>query len=361
MNRSFSLSFGSLLVASFLGTAAVTGPVRAEGALPGRLQDTGFRFASDESAPDALQRFTPQYPLWSDGTDKRRWIHLPPGTTIDASNPDAWVFPRGTKLWKEFALHGRRLETRYIEHQADGTWRFAAYVWNESGTEAVLAPSRGTVIIGVAGSPRGRYLVPSRGDCMVCHGSTTVPVLGFTALQLSTDRDPNAAGARAPRKGELDLRALLAHGTLRNWPGTLSDAPRIPAASPIERAALGTLHGNCAHCHNTSANRAPLNLTLAHGVAEPVDRYREVLRTTIGAPSRWRASHADDDAGAALEPHVIVPGLPESSVLFTRMQSRHGATQMPPLATELPDRESLELIHHWITHDLTQPHKELRP
>ncbi len=55
--------------------------------------------------------FTLQYPLWSDGTRKRRWLCLPPDSTIDASRPDAWEFPRGTRVWKEFA-HERTIETR---------------------------------------------------------------------------------------------------------------------------------------------------------------------------------------------------------------------------------------------------------
>ena len=37
--------------------------------------------------------FAPQYPLWTDGAAKRRWISLPPGTAIDASDPENWVFP----------------------------------------------------------------------------------------------------------------------------------------------------------------------------------------------------------------------------------------------------------------------------
>ena len=64
--------------------------------------------------------FSPQYPLWSDGAAKRRWISLPPGTAIDASRPDAWEFPRGTRLWKEFSLD-RPVETRFIERLPDGS------------------------------------------------------------------------------------------------------------------------------------------------------------------------------------------------------------------------------------------------
>ncbi len=344
------------------GVAAGMGTSLSAGDFPERLRDTGL-YAANGGFPRAdVLGFAPQYPLWSDGTEKRRWIFLPAGTSIDATDADSWSFPRGTKLWKEFSLQGRRLETRYAEHGADGTWRFAAYVWDDSGKEAALAPSRGVTLTGVPGMPRGRYVVPSRGDCMVCHGSAPVPVLGFSALQLSPDRDPHAVGARALRAGEVDLRHLTAGGLLRHLPSTLTvTPPRIPATTPTERAALGMLHGNCAHCHNRSANRAPLPLTLAQGAADPVGRYNEVLRNTIDAPSRWRAPAAEDEATDALDSRIVVPGDPASSVIAIRMQSRHAATQMPPLGTVVPDTESLELIRRWITHDLTQPRKETRP
>lgn len=358
MNHSLRTSIAVLL--TLAGVAAGMDVTLPAGDFPERLRDTGL-YAANGGFPRAdLLGFTPQYPLWSDGTEKRRWIHLPAGTRIDASDPDAWSFPRGTKLWKEFSLHGRRLETRYAEHGTDGMWRFAVYVWDETGTEALLAPRRGVTLTGVSGMPRGRYPVPGRGDCMVCHESAAVPVLGFSAVQLSPDRDPHAVGARPLRVGEVDLRSLAADGLLRSLPATLAvTPPRIPAATPIERAALGMLHGNCAHCHNRSANRAPLPLTLAQGVADPVGRYNEVLQSTISAPSRWRAPNAEDDA--ALDARIVTPGDPASSVIAIRMQSRHAATQMPPLGTTLPDTESLELIRRWIKYDLTQPMKENRP
>ena len=137
--------------------------------------------------------FAPQYPLWSDGTSKRRWIYLPPGAAIDASRVDAWEFPVGTRLWKEFG-YDRRVETRYIERLADGSWRFAAYVWNKEGTDAVLAAEDGAVLP-VSAAPGGRYVVPSRNDCLACHEGPSVPVLGFSALQLST-RSRSARAAR---------------------------------------------------------------------------------------------------------------------------------------------------------------------
>ena len=54
-----------------------------------------------------------------------------------------------------------------------------------------LVPEDGAVVA-VADAPGGRYSVPSRNDCLACHEGPAVPVLGFSALQLSPDRDPLA-------------------------------------------------------------------------------------------------------------------------------------------------------------------------
>src|SRR5262252_6463018 len=105
--------------------------------LPERLSDTNlYAPGSTTQLQSDVLTFTPQYPLWSDGADKRRWIRLPANTAIDASLADAWQFPPGTQLWKEFAYGTRRVETRYIERQRNGRWRFASYVWDERGHEA---------------------------------------------------------------------------------------------------------------------------------------------------------------------------------------------------------------------------------
>src|SRR5512139_1057368 len=177
--------------------------------LPDRLSETGlFHPGAPETLRQGVFPFAPQYPLWSDGTTKRRWIYLPPGTAIDARDPDAWEFPPGTRLWKEFR-HGRALETRYLERLADGRWRFAAYLWDVEGGDAVLAPEGGAVL---AAGPTGRYVVPSRTDCLACHEGAAVPVLGFSALQLSPDRDPLAPHAEAPRAEREDLATLARRG-----------------------------------------------------------------------------------------------------------------------------------------------------
>ncbi|WP_144289799.1 hypothetical protein [Ideonella sp. A 288] len=300
--------------------------------------------------------YTPQYPLWTDGATKRRWLWLPPGRSIDASRPDAWVFPVGTRLWKEFAFAGRPVETRFIERCADGQWRFATYLWDADGRDARLAPERGIGALPVAGAPGGRHAVPARGDCLACHGDAPVPVLGVTALQLSPDRDPLAAHAEPLRDGDVDLRGLAARGWLRGLPpGLLRQPPRIAADSPAERAAVGYLHGNCGHCHHRAGTQVPLPLTLAQSVVDPKGSAAAVRASTVDAPSRYALQ-----GGAAGAP-IVAPGQPVASVLSIRMQSRQPLVQMPPLGTLAPDPEGLALVHRWIVQLNEHHRKETSP
>ncbi len=314
--------------------------------LPRSLRDTGLYVPGSitEVRRENLP-FSPQYPLWSDGATKRRWLYIPPGRYIDASKPGAWEFPPGTRLWKEFA-HGKPIETRYIERLEDGTWRFAAYVWNEQGTDAVLAPAGGIAALPAPTAPNGRYAIPGEADCRACHEGAAVPVLGVTALQLSPARDPLAP----KREDEADLPALVARGWLRNLPpALLEDPPRIAASSPIERTALGYLHGNCGHCHNSDDAAPPVDLVLSHGAGGAASA-QEVLRSLIGARSRYRAP------GLAADAPLIEPGRPEASVLVARMRSRNPQMQMPPLGTQVTDAAALDVIERWIVQ--LKPHRK---
>jgi hypothetical protein len=333
---------GSALLAGLALAAAQPGRAQADGPrpLPERLSDTGLYADPDARrvGPENLS-YSPQYPLWTDGAAKRRFIHVPPGAFIDASNPDAWVFPVGTKLWKEFSFAGRPAETRYIELGPDGGWLYAAYVWNEAGTDALLAPERG--LRGVAEiRPGVRHDVPGRTDCLACHEGRPTPVLGFGALQLSPDRDPLAPHAEPP--GELDLRVLVERGLVRGLPARLlARPPRVAAATPAGRAALGYLHGNCAMCHNASGPLSDLGLDLEQRVAAPSAELQAAL------PQPTRLFHVPGvAAGQSLR---LAPGSPEHSAIVVRLGSRSPSAQMPPLGTRIVDDEAVGLVSRWIS------------
>ena len=339
------------LALALLSAAAASAP-RPGPELPATLHATGLYAAgSGTEVRPGILAYAPVYPLWSDGASKRRWIRLPPGKTIDATHPDAFDFPPGTRLWKEFAMGGRRVETRYLERRADGRWVYATYRWNEQGTAAVLAAAGGERGLAVAEAPGGRYDLPSRNDCLACHEGAAVPVLGFSALQLSPDRDPLAPHAESPRPGDADLRTFVDRGLLRRLPQALLEAPpRIAATSATERAALGYLHGNCGHCHNDNGAPAPVKLVLAQQqVARPAASRERVLQTTVGVAGRYRPT------GATEALPRIAPGQAANSLLMLRMRSRHALLQMPPLGSTQPDPEGLALVERWIDRDLPRP------
>lgn len=334
------------VIVMLCGVLTLAGPADAHAddaigarGLPQHLADTGLYSSGGEISAHVLP-FSPQYPLWSDGAAKRRWIYLPPGTSIDASQPDAWEFPRGTKLWKEFS-HGRAVETRYIERAPDGSWRFGSYVWNADGSDAILAPAAGVRDLSAPNAPGARYTIPSESDCRACHEGAPVPVLGFSALQLSPDRDPLAPHADTGA-AVVNLRTLTARGLLAKLPPALLAAPpRIAASSPAERAALGYLHGNCGNCHNAEGPLAVLDMTLAQRVAAPAAA-NPVLESIVDVESQFHARGAP--AGAPR----IAPGHEATSVIALRMASRDPLQQMPPLGTTAIDAEAMRLIGRWI-------------
>jgi hypothetical protein len=329
-------ALGALLVA--LGAAACGGPVTFENA-PATLAGTGlFADAATGALAAGILPFEPQYPLWTDGARKRRWIALPPGAAIDASDVDHWRFPIGTRLWKEFTFPGGETETRFLHRRADGSWLYATYVQRPGDGAAILAPDCGVRAF-AATAPGRHHDVPSQTDCRLCHEGTRTPVLGFAALQLSPDRDPLAPNAVEPPPGALDLAGLAARGLIHDLPADLlATPPRIAARSAVERAALGYLHGNCSSCHNGDGPLQRLGVRFDYPVAADPG-IAPGIATTLGVPSQFRRR------GLELR---IAPGAPGSSVLVHRLAADDALAQMPPFGRHLVDRTAVALLTDWI-------------
>jgi mono/diheme cytochrome c family protein len=180
-------------------------------------------------------------------------------------------------------------------------------------------------------------------------------LLGVGALQLSTDRDPNAPHAEPVPAHGVDLRALVQRGLLGNLPGSLVEwPPRIHAETEAARAALGYLHANCGTCHTGAGELASLGFALNYDVAPPNGRGAHALFTAVGRQGKVRISSAPD----AVE--LIRPGHPDQSILFARMASRHPVLQMPPLATRLVDAAAVAVLRRWIA-EQAQPVPQFTP
>jgi hypothetical protein len=318
-----SAALAALLAASsgcmsYRSCAAPSPPLLA--ALPPRLSATGLYSDAQLSVASARARaFEPAFALWSDGAEKRRWIEVPEGAQIDASNMDDWAFPQGTKVWKEFSRAGRRLETRMLIKvgPAREDWSGASYVWRADGSDAILTPEGADDIGG------SEHDAPSAAECVGCHRGRGSFVLGFSAIQL--------AESRVASRSTLD--ALVEDGIL-------SDPPKRPIRLPgdaTQRAALGYLHANCGNCHNQ--NRPVREGPRCYDPRREIDFW---LRT-----DRLAAVEATP-AYASSIPEYITPADPDDSRMITVVSRRGMFLHMPPLASEHVDETGVALLRRWI-------------
>ncbi|HSD89003.1 MAG TPA: hypothetical protein VLB44_15855 [Kofleriaceae bacterium] len=280
--------------------------------MPGLLSQTGlYTDIRAKTLSSKLHEFAPANVLWSDGAEKHRWYYLPAGTTIDSSDMNHWKFPVGTKLFKEFARDGKRLETRLIWRVADTGNREAdtlvgSFVWNDAETDAVFAKDGAQDIKGTD------HDAPAADTCWRCHVGEAGHVLGLSALQLG------------------DVSAL-----------PLSSPPPAGTTYAAPNAALGYLHANCGHCHNPEGGAwVDSHLVLRLDVDEHDASTNQIVQTTVGVPlEQW--------IGRGYT-YRVVAGDPAQSALFYRMSQRTMNVQMPPLATEHVDDTGLALIQTWI-------------
>ncbi len=116
-------------------------------------------------------------------------------------------------------------------------------------------------------APGRHHSIPAVADCRDLPRLARTEILGFDALQLSDDRDPNAPHAEALTSDMVTLRTLVEEGRLQpsrtEW---VAEPPRIAADDARTRAALGYLSANCGNCHNRQSSIASLGLNLKHSL-----------------------------------------------------------------------------------------------
>jgi hypothetical protein len=289
--------------------------------IPLDLRDTGL-YASDGTVDASNRAFTPGWEAWSDGAEKTRWIHLPAGARIDDSDPNAWSFPVGTKLWKEFRVDGKKIETRLQWKDSPTHWSLAAYVWSDDQQHATLTN------VPVNPVPGSSYEVPA-GQCEQCHQSGERP-LGFSSVMLSA---PGAAGLTV---AQLAAEGLIASGA--------PASPPLGSASAVERDAVGYLHANCgAACHRPGGS-APFSMRielLADGSAP------QLASDTAAFQAINHASGYTPPGGSGRY-YRLRPTDEEHSTIFVRMSARTPGDQMPPLGSHAVDEDGRAALAAWI-------------
>jgi hypothetical protein len=296
------------------------------GPMPAKLSEAGLFEDLNERVPSKKAiTYEPTLPLWSNGSAKQRFLFVPKGERIDNARRDHWEFPVGTLFVKTFnfpqAKDQSPIETRIIRRLEDG-WDYQVYRWR-GGDAYLLALDRSLPVrLRTPDGERITHDIPSRFDCKNCHEHNETVVIGFDELRLNGVIEDQV-------QTQLEL---LAERDL--FTTALPELPlRITSDDPTERAVLGYMQGNCAHCHNASPQaESRLDLTFQVALANIIGRETEGSGQAVGVR--------------------VVPGVPEQSVLFQALSGEsedEDLKPMPPVGVQLRDAEAVELFREWIT------------
>ena len=308
--------------------------------VPPTLSATGIFTDLASLTPQAgFVPYAPNAPFWSDGSEKRRWIGLPPGGAIGFSPTEAWSFPIGTILVKHFELDTlagvRRLETR-VQYRTQSGWEYVTYRWNDSGTEAALVVTPELAFFEVDNplspgtSVSQPWLFMTAGQCRTCHTPSAGQVLGATTAQINGQFD-------YPLIPDNQLRAWNHVGLFSSSIGSPIQYTALPnpydeTSGTVTARARAYLDTNCANCHRPNG---PTGLNMDMRASTPVS-----LMNTHGIqPLAGQLGLGD--------PQRIAPFSTENSVVHERMQ-RLDLNRMPPVGSYTLDLVGLDLLQAWI-------------
>jgi uncharacterized repeat protein (TIGR03806 family) len=300
-------------------------------------------------------------PLFTDYALKERAIYMPPGTAATYDENGVFTFPVGTVITKTFYYPAdlrepdqnvRLIETRILMLTADG-WESWPYIWDEDQRDARLAPGGATRSISFVDadgtSQTANYLIPQRNQCRTCHarnvgpgGQTVQTPIGVRARYLHRDHDYGEQGTRNQLEHFAALGMLEGLPPLAEVPAAFDferiEADGVASLSPdeVDRAARDYLDINCAHCHDPAGPQGVTSqLFLNH---DNTDLFR------LGVCKR-PGSAGEGTFGLA---HDIVPGHPDLSILYRRLETTRVGAMMPLLGRSLRHDPAADLIYSWI-------------
>ncbi len=310
-------------------------------AFPRTLTETRlFASVKDHEPAPGLIPYDVNVKLWSDGAVKERFLALPHHQSVVFHEKDKWEFPVGAVLVKTFFLptdaanpdQRRRLETRLWLHSPRG-WEGYTYMWNDEQTEATLLADwpfkREFDVKTPEGPVKQEWIFPSRSDCQACHTHNVGFVLGWNTRQLNR---VEIHGKTPENQIDLFKRLKLFTAPLPASAAELEAYPdwKDPQA-PLEKRVRAYLDVNCAVCHSpggfgmSGGSKADLTYHT------PFEKAFAVPPKSTPNLKRW-----------------VVPARPQDSLLVQRIKSRNPKIQMPPLATNHPDVEAIQVIRRWI-------------
>ncbi|MGE0588392.1 MAG: SO2930 family diheme c-type cytochrome [Cyclobacteriaceae bacterium] len=309
-----------------------------------KLSDYGFFVGNlkDLNPAERVTEYELNSPLFSDYAFKKRFVFIPEGSQITYNSDDVFDFPNGTVLIKNFYYPSdfrkptddiRVIETRLLIKEGDA-WKALPYIWNDEQTEAFLEVAGKNLRVSWTheggSSQQVLYSVPNMNQCSGCHlrGDKIMPI-GPTARQLN---------GPIRSEDENQLVQWSSNGLLQGLP-EMTRVPRLVAynsdEAPVNLRARAWLEVNCAHCHRPDG---PAKTSGLHLLASVTNRAELGIGKAPVAAGRGSGGLLFD----------IVPGDPEASILYYRIQSSDPGVMMPELGMKLVHKEGVELVRQWI-------------
>ncbi len=315
---------GEILFTDRLGRIQSLEPVEVGPTVPPLLSKTGcVDVARPRQSPQGMIPYEVNMPLWSDRTDKVRWLALPADQKIRVLEQGELEFPIGTVMVKNFFWQDRPIETRLYVRHASGDWSGYSYEWREDLSDADLLEGGA-----YRNYPDLFWQFPSRAECGSCHTGSAGRTLGTSIMQLNRP-------VGEPFRQENQLKSWERMKLFDKPLGPIEHLrfpDRNDLSAPAKDWARAYLHANCAHCHQpNSTGRSTLDMRNTRPF-EDVGCGRKA-ELPLGLP----------------EEQVIATGRPDSSSLLARMGSVDWSTRMPRLGSFVVDDLAVERIRTWIT------------
>src|SRR6185312_15331079 len=270
---------------------------------------------------------------------------MTPDEQIGFLPTNSWTFPAGTVFVKNFDLvvnetnayvPARRLETRLLVRDINGTVYGVTYKWRPDNSDADLLTgslNEDILITNTFGVRTQTWYYPSPADCLTCHTPLTGYVLGVNTRQLNGNLNYPTTGNTDNQLRTLNRLGLfkpaINEAAIANY-AHLSALTNLNAS--LEERARSYLDANCAQCHR------PGNSIEANFDA----RYDTPLASQN--ITNYPAQHSLGIDGAC----VVKAKDIWRSVLLARINTNLSTIKMPPLARNLIDTNAVQVFTDWI-------------
>ena len=307
---------------------------------PRFLSEFGFFQDMQNQIPaEGVHPYSLVSPLFSDQTDKLRFVYVPEGQKLEYVKDKVFIFPVGSTLIKTFAylnmngpLEQQLLETRLLINTSSG-WKAISYVWNEEQTDAKRAIAGATIPTSFLNSQGElvaiRYRAPNQNQCKECHQVNKVMTpIGPKARNMNKDFNYQSGG----------MNQLLYWAAL-GWIDQKIDSTPISSYTDVNAAlddrARAYLDINCGHCH------------IPGGSADTTGLYLNLIEENQEKLGIFKKPVAAGRASGNLK-YSIVPGHSDDSIMLFRMKSLDPGIMMPESGRALADDAGIKLIKDWI-------------